>query len=56
MPLNFLQKYKVEEQITLALYHAHLYLAELEDEQDNTSAAANTFNISCGGGGPRYSL
>ena len=42
---------KIEEQITFALIHAGLYLAESDDEQYDKSAAANTFNISCGGGG-----
>ena len=47
---------KIEEQITLALRHARLYLAESDDERDNKSAAANTFDISCGEGGFESSL
>ena len=41
---------KIEERIPIALIHAHLYLFESDDEQDDKSAAANTFGISCGGG------
>ena len=41
---------KIEERITFALCHARLYLAESDDEQDDKSAASNTFDISCGGG------
>ena len=40
---------KIEERINFALIHARLYLSELDDEQDDKSAAANTFDISCGG-------
>ena len=47
---------KIEERIIFALRHAHLYLAESYDEQDNKSSAANTFDISCGGGGSSSSL
>ena len=47
---------KIEERITFAFSHAHLYLAEQDDEQYNKSDAANTFDISCGGGGSRSSL
>ena len=47
---------KIEERITLVLSHVCLYLSESDDERDNKSAAANTFNISCGGGGYRSSL
>ena len=47
---------KIEERITFAMSHARLYLSESDDEQDNKSAAANTFNISCGGGESSYSL
>ena len=47
---------KTEEQITFVLSHACLYLSESDDEQDNKSAAANTFNISCGGGWSSYLL
>ena len=42
---------EIEEWITFALSHACLYLAESYDEQEDKSAAANTFDISCGGGG-----
>ena len=35
----------------IALIHAHSYLAELDDKRDEKSAAANIFDISCGGGG-----
>ena len=47
---------KIEERITFALSYARLYLAESDDERDENSAAANTFYISCGGGGYSYSL
>ena len=47
---------KIEERITFALSHARLDLVESDDEQDDKSAAANTFNISCGGGVSRSSL
>ena len=50
------QAEKIEERITFALSHAHLYLAESDDYGDNKSTAANTFDISCGGEGSRYSL
>ena len=46
----------IEEQITFALSHAHLCLAESDDERDDKSAAANTFDISCGSGGSSSSL
>ena len=36
--------------------HARLYLSESDDEQDYKSDAANTFNISYGGGGSSFSL
>ena len=41
---------KIEERINFALIYARLYLAESDDEQDNKSSAANTFDISCGCG------
>ena len=47
---------KIEEHIPFALIHAPLYLSESDDEQDNKSAAANTFDILCGGGESRSSL
>ena len=47
---------KIKERIIFALSHTHLYLAESDDERDDKSAAANTFNISCGGGGSSSSL
>ena len=47
---------KIEEQKTFSLSHAHFYLAESDDEWDNKFAAANTFDISCGGGGSISSL
>ena len=47
---------KIEERITSALSHARLYLAESDDERYDKSAAANTFDISYGGGGSRSSL
>ena len=47
---------KIEERITFALIHARLYLSESDDERDEKSAAANTFDISCGGGGSISSL
>ena len=43
--------YKIDEKITFVLIHAHLYLAESDNEQDGKSVAAHTFDISCGGGG-----
>ena len=47
---------KIEVLITFDLSHAHLYLSESDDEQDDKSAAANTFDRSCGDGGSRSSL
>ena len=47
---------KIEEQINFALRHTRLYLAESDDERDDKSAAANTFDISCVGGGSRSLL
>ena len=47
---------KMEEWVTLALCHAHLYLSESDDDQANNYVDENTFNISCGGGGSRSSL
>ena len=47
---------KIEERITFVLIHARLYLSESDDELDNKSATANTFDISCGGGRYRSSL
>ena len=47
---------KIEEQITFALIHARLYLAESDYEWDWKSATANTFVISCGCEGYRSSL
>ena len=47
---------KIEEWITFALSHARLYLAESDDERDDKSTAANTFNIPCGCGGSSSSL
>ena len=41
---------KIEERIPFALCHARLYLAVSYDDWDEKSAAANTFDISCGGG------
>ena len=41
---------KIEERVTFALIYARLYLLELDDEQDDKAAAANTFDISWGGG------
>ena len=49
-------EYKIEEQIPFALCHARLYLTESYDDWDDKSAAANTFDVSCGGGGSRSSL
>ena len=49
-------EYKIEERISFASHHAHLYSAESDDEQDDKSAAVNTFDISCGGGGSSSSL
>ena len=46
---NAITRHKIEERINFALIHARLYLSELYDEQDEKSAAANTFDISCGG-------
>ena len=47
---------KIEEWINFDLSHARLYLSESDDERYENSAAANTFNISCGGGGSSSSL
>ena len=41
---------KIEERINFALSHARLYLFESDDEQDNNSAATNSFYIYCGVG------
>ena len=43
---------KIKERITFALSHTSLYLSESDGEQDDNSVAANTFDISCCGGGP----
>ena len=37
---------KIEERIPFALCHARLYLAKSDDEQDDKSAAAKSFDIS----------
>ena len=50
------QEEKTEEQIPFALCHARLYLTESYDDWDDKYVAANTFDISYGGGGSRYSL
>ena len=47
---------KIEERITFALWYARLYLAESDYDWDDKSAAANTFDTSCGGGWYRSSL
>ena len=47
---------KIEERITFALCSACLYLAESDYDLDKNSAAANTLDIYCGGGGYRYLL
>ena len=47
---------KIEQQITFPLSYAHLYLFESDDERDNKSATANTFDISCSGGRSGFSL
>ena len=47
---------KIQERITFALIHVRLHLAESYDEQDNKSATANIFDISCGNGGYSSSL
>ena len=47
---------KTEERITFDLSHARLYLSESDDERDNKYSDANTFYISCGGGGYTSSL
>ena len=47
---------KIEEPITFALIHAHVYLSESDDERDDKSASAKTFDISYGGGGSSHSL
>ena len=46
----------MKERITFSLSHAHLYLSESDDEQDDKSAAANKLYISCGGRGSSSSL
>ena len=43
-------KDKIEERIPFALCHARLYLTVSYDDWDDKSVAANTFDISCGGG------
>ena len=48
--------YKIEERITIVLYHARLYLSGSDDDWDDKSVNENTLNISCGGGGSRSSL
>ena len=35
------QANKIEERINFAVRHAHVYIAESDDEQDDKSAAAN---------------
>ena len=47
---------KIEERIPFALCHARFYLTISYDDWDNKSAAANTFNIYCGGVVSIYSL
>ena len=47
---------KIEERITFDLSHACLYLAESDDERDDNYSTANTFDVSCGGGGSSSSL
>ena len=47
---------KIEELNNFSLSHTHLYLAESDDEKDDKSPAANTFDISCGGGRSSSSL
>ena len=47
---------KLEDCITFALSHARLYSAESDDERDDKSDTADTFNISCGDGRSRSSL
>ena len=47
---------KIEEKNSFSLIHAHLYLAESDDEQDEKYTAANKFDISCGGVGSISSL
>ena len=41
---------------SFALIHARLYLSESDDEREKSSAAENTFYISCGGEGFSYLL
>ena len=41
---------KTEERIAFSLSHARLYLSESDDEKDDKSAVAKTFDIFCGGG------
>ena len=47
---------KTKERITFSLIYTPLYLTESYDEQYDNYAAANTFNICCGGGVSRSSL
>ena len=47
---------KIEERITFTLSHSYLYLFESDDEQNDRSAATNTFDVSYGGEISRYSL
>ena len=42
--------YKIEVRINFTLRHARLYLFESDYEWDEKYAAANTFDISYGGG------
>ena len=42
---------KIDERITLALYHAQWYLAESDDDWADNSTDENTFDVSYGSGG-----
>ena len=52
---NFLED-KIEDRINFTLSHDRLYSAESDDERDDRSSAANTFDISCGDGVSSSSL
>ena len=47
---------KKDKRLTFVLCHAHLYLAESDDDWDDKCAAEKTFDISCGDGGSGSSL
>ena len=56
MSMDIPHQIKQNKILLFALIHVRLYLAEPDDEWDDKLAAANTFDISCGGGGSSSSL